>query len=127
VARTLTYTKPHKLSLLHDQLLAAGVNLVLVEGRGDDIMLTVADNQPEAAVDAVVAAHDASVLSLSEQAARNLDDARADLRDQYASAIDRLDGIVANGATYTAAQVRDAVVDLARILRAALKLLRQVM
>lgn len=62
--KTLTYTRPHDLGRLHDELLAAGVPLPLVngctpvQGRGDEIMLTVPDDADEQLIAAVVAAHD---------------------------------------------------------------------
>jgi hypothetical protein len=49
-------------------------------------------------------------------------DALADVRAQFAQADLRLNDISANGATYTAPQVRDAMVDMARIIRRTLRL-----
>lgn len=48
----------------------------------------------------------------------------SDLATQYQAAIARLDAISTNGGTYTAAQVRDAVVDMARIQARMLKLVK---
>ncbi len=62
--KTLTYVWPHDLARLHDELLAAGIALPLVDGcspvqgRGDDIWITVPDDTDDAAIAAVVAAHD---------------------------------------------------------------------
>jgi hypothetical protein len=63
--RTLTYTRPHDLSRLHDELLAAGAIPLLtdkgttpVQGLGDEIYLTVPDDADEQAIAAIVAAHD---------------------------------------------------------------------
>jgi hypothetical protein len=62
--KTLTFVRPHDLGKLHDELLAAGVPLPLVngctpvQGRGDEIMLTVPDDADEQLIAAVVAAHD---------------------------------------------------------------------
>ena len=62
--KTLTYTRRHDLGRLHDELLAAGVPLPLldgctpVQGRGDEIILSVPDDADEQAIAAVVAAHD---------------------------------------------------------------------
>lgn len=50
--------------------------------------------------------------------------ALSDLQANYQVAITRLDDIVTNGGAYTAAQVRDAVIDEARILRRALRVVR---
>jgi hypothetical protein len=49
--------------------------------------------------------------------------ARTDLRDQAQAMKERLDVIVATGATFTAVQVKDAVIDLARIQRRILRYL----
>lgn len=78
--KRLSFTKPNNLSLLHDQLLEAipdlrpipnaqgrisdftgGVELepvMVVEGLGDEVWLTVPDTADENAIAAVVAAHD---------------------------------------------------------------------
>jgi hypothetical protein len=48
----------------------------------------------------------------------------SDLSTTATAALARLDDIIANGATYTAAQTRDAVLDEARVLRRLLRLLR---
>lgn len=50
--------------------------------------------------------------------------AAADLAAQYQAALTRLDAIIAAGSSLTAAQTRDAVVDVARIVRRALRLLK---
>ena len=122
----LTYRKPHKLSLLHDQLLAAGITPEYVGGTGDDITIDVQDAVAKAAVDAVVNAHDPAVITTGEQDEAEHETARDDLRAQYQTMLTRLDDIAANGSGYTAAQVRDAMVDLARIQRRVLRLLRHV-
>lgn len=70
--KRLHFVKPNALSILHDELVAAlpalrpvpvGADLrvspvMTVEGRGDDIWLTVPDDADAAAIGAVVAAHD---------------------------------------------------------------------
>jgi hypothetical protein len=124
MAQLFTYTKPNKLSLLHDQLIAAGVTPLRCEGLGDAISLTYPDGQAKPSVDTVVAAHDPSVLTADEMAVLETQTDRADISSQYAAAVTRLTAIVTDGSTYTAVQVRDAVVDLARIERAVLKLVR---
>ena len=71
--KRLHFAKPNNLSRLHDELLAAiptlrpipnarGENepVMAVEGRGDDIWLTVPDDADEAAIAAIVQAHDAT-------------------------------------------------------------------
>lgn len=47
-----------------------------------------------------------------------------DLEAQYAAAMTRLTDIVTNGPTYTQAQARDALVDLAQIVRRVLRYLK---
>lgn len=49
----------------------------------------------------------------------------SDVKDNYDIAITRLDTIIANGNTFTATQVRDAVVDLARIERRLLRFVKE--
>lgn len=70
--KRLTYTKPHQLSQLHDELLAAGITPKRVEGleagqtaeiseelvAGPILWLSVDDDVDEATIAAVVAAHD---------------------------------------------------------------------
>lgn len=50
--------------------------------------------------------------------------AQSDLASTYQSAVSRLDDIIANGSTYTASQVRTAVIDEAQIMRRLLRLLK---
>ena len=50
--------------------------------------------------------------------------ARIDLRTQADAALTRLDDIATNGGTYTATQTREAVLDLARVLRRTLRYTR---
>ncbi len=50
--------------------------------------------------------------------------AGSDLASQYAWAVSRLDDIVMNGGSYTTAQTRSAVLDLARILRKTIRLVK---
>jgi hypothetical protein len=64
---TLTYTKPHKLAQLYDELVTAipallpqdGVAILYVEGSGDDITISFPDDTgvTQAQVDAVVTTH----------------------------------------------------------------------
>lgn len=55
----LHFTKPHRLTKLHDELIAAGLTPERVEGTpdGSEAWITVADNIDPAAVTAIVAAH----------------------------------------------------------------------
>lgn len=60
------YNKVHDLNTLHDELQAAGLTPQHVEGRDDDIWITV-EPSDEAAVTTVVEAHDGSAsLSLTQ-------------------------------------------------------------
>jgi hypothetical protein len=132
--KTLAFHHPNTLPVLHDQLLAAlpglrgeaapGEPLLRVEGRGDDLWLTVPDETDDASVAAVVAAHVPASLPDERALTAERHGATTDLRDQYAAAVTRLDAIIANGGTFTAVQVRDAVVDLARTQRRELRFLR---
>ncbi len=56
--KTLRYSHPNLLARLHDELLAAGITPERVEGRGEDIWITVADGANEQTIAVVVAAHD---------------------------------------------------------------------
>lgn len=60
MSKQLQYVRPHLLSRLHDELVAAGIRPERVEGIGDEITLTVPDSQSEAPVAAVVQAHNAA-------------------------------------------------------------------
>lgn len=117
------YTKPHKLSLLHDELLAAGIAVERLEGLGETIWVTT----PAArnVVTPVVTAHDASILSAAEKVEEERSQAAQDLAGQFQAMMSRLDQIIADGASYTATQVRDAVIDEARIQKRTLRLIRR--
>lgn len=79
---------------------------------------------PEAAAHSALQAA-ATVVSTAAQD-RKIEQQAAidDLNAQYQAAMTRLDDIVTNGPTYTQVQSRDAMVDLARILRRSLRLQR---
>lgn len=64
---TLTYTKPHRLDALHDQLRAAGIRPERLTGLGDTLAIVVPDGTDEAAVRAVVDAHDPRALDAAAQ------------------------------------------------------------
>jgi len=77
--KTLQYSKPNNLSLLHDELLTAiptlapirdaegiGTPVMRVEGRDNDIWLIVPDDVDEVVVAAVIAAHDESAITNAE-------------------------------------------------------------
>jgi hypothetical protein len=57
VSKRHHYQKPHRLSKLHDELIAADISLESVEGIDEDIWLTVPDSQTKAPIDSVVSAH----------------------------------------------------------------------
>lgn len=71
----LTYVHPHKLSFLHDEILAAvpevapvdGQAVMLIQGNGETVTITVPDDLPEsvvAAITAVVETHDPLMESM---------------------------------------------------------------
>lgn len=61
----------------------------------------------------------------ADQAVKDARDAdNADLRSRVATAISRLDDIATNGGSYTNAQVRTAVVDMAQIMHALIREIR---
>jgi hypothetical protein len=78
----------------------------------------------QATLQAVIDAHDPDALTPQEAAAQERQAAETDLAGQYALAVQRLDAIVTTGPTYTGAEVRDAVVDLARIVRRLLRVVK---
>lgn len=53
-----TYTRPHRLEQLHDELVAAGLAVTTVEGDETTVWVSVPDTVPEPAVATVIAAHD---------------------------------------------------------------------
>jgi hypothetical protein len=124
--KRLRYTRAHKLNLLHDQLLAAGIALAgSPETTGPDaFMIPVQDDVADSVVEAIINAHDPSQPSVAEQIEQERNQASAALRTQYQQAMTRLTDIVQDGSTYTAAQQRDAIVDLARGQRALLALVK---
>jgi hypothetical protein len=79
----------------------------------------IADLPPEAAP--VVQAH----VAIPDPAVVERTAATSELRDQYAAMVTRLDALVTDATTTdTAAKVRQAVIDLARFQRRALRLLK---
>ncbi len=70
MTKQLHYRKPNRLPLLHDELQAAGVAPIRVEGLADDVWLTVEGDQDEPTVQAVVAAHDPTAEGEGEALAR---------------------------------------------------------
>lgn len=112
-------TKAVDLEQLQAQLQAAGIS---APGLGTDSggLFTYGPNgQP---VDLPETA--AAVVTAHTPEPREAAVAREDLSTQYTAAANRLDAIVADGAAYTAPQVRDAVVDMARIQRRLLRLVK---
>jgi hypothetical protein len=94
--RTILRTQPNQLQKLHEELLAAIPALApTVDAAGfkhavfdllgdeDDLTIIVPDTVTDAAVDAVLAAHDASTPSLTEQLAAAAKVDRATLVTQY--------------------------------------------
>ena len=64
------YTKPHRLSRLHDELLAAGITPLSVLGTDDQLEIDVPDDVTEASVTAVVNAHNPSAIDAAMVAAQ---------------------------------------------------------
>lgn len=67
--------------------------------------------------------HDSLMQNSSSLEAQKIA-SRDDLVAQYTIGVNRLNAIITNGPTYTAPQVRDAVVDLAKIQLQVLKLVK---
>ncbi len=124
-------TKAHKLTLLHDELLAAFPALretLRVEGPTPNdppntIRLTVPDGTDEAAIVAIIQAHNPAAQSVAEQQDAKRTTATTDLSGAATAALTRLDAIISDGGAYTAADVRTAVVDMARLQRHVLRYL----
>lgn len=68
------YTKAHVLPRLREQLEAAGVRVEHLEGRDQTLIVHAPDSVAKAAVDAVVAAHDAAALAAAEATQRQADE-----------------------------------------------------
>jgi hypothetical protein len=95
-----TYTVPVKIALLADQLVAAGIVPTLVEGTTTWVHI-VATDATTAAVDAVVAAHDPTALSVVEQTTASDGASLNDLVATYQTMVDKLNAIQADMATLT--------------------------
>jgi hypothetical protein len=123
--KRLRYTKTRKLSLLHDELLAAGVTPITVEEEADGAaVITVADEVQDSAVEAVVTAHNPALPSLAEQAATERTAAMQEVATQYQAALSLLTNFIDNAATMTAAERLEAQVNHARITRRLLRLVK---
>jgi predicted NAD/FAD-binding protein len=78
----LEYTVPHQLNALHDELIAAGIAPTYLgddpDNAPDGVVLEVPDGTAEAAVAAVIAAHDPAAVAAAKEAAQQATrDARA--------------------------------------------------
>jgi hypothetical protein len=127
VARTVSFTKPHRVPKLYDELRAAipavraptdgssDMSALIVAGDGVTVAVTVAETIPLDAVAAVVAAHDAATPGPSEaaQTARTANEsaARADLAGLL---------VKIEAGTITAAEQRRALARIVRLLLGAL-------
>lgn len=79
-------------------------------------------------VSTIVDAHDPSIGEAEDANALDLlNTTRSELVDQYQSGVTRLNAIITNGPTYTNVQIRDAVVDMAKIHLRMLKLMKMEM
>jgi hypothetical protein len=130
--KTLSFRHANTLSALHDQLLAAlpglrgeaapGEPLLRVEGRDDDLWLTVPDETDDAAVAAVVAAHVPTPLPDERALTAERHAATDNLRTRAAAALTRLDALNTDPTmTDTAAKVRQGLRDVAQIVHAMLR------
>lgn len=126
MTKRLEYTKAHHLSTLHDELVAAGIRpsyLATRPGTVFGIEMDVADDQDEAAVAAVVMAHDRAAAQAAWDAARQAEAAEDSALDQRIADLDA--ATAALQGTPTANQVRLALLDVARATRLALRLERR--
>jgi hypothetical protein len=124
MTKRLTYTKAHLLSSLHDELIAAGIAPTYLgdkPGTANGIEMDVADEQDEAAVAAVVAAHNRASAQAAWDAARQ---AEADDDTQARGLVAQLDDAItlASGAgTLTAAQMKAGLLLALRSIRLVVK------
>lgn len=120
MTKRLSYTKAHLLDALHDELIAAGIRPSYVgdqPGTANGIELDVADEQDEAAVAAVVAAHNRAAAQAAWDAARQ---AERDEDGQVRGLLSQLDDAiaVATGAgTLTGVQVKAGLALALRAIR----------
>lgn len=95
MTKTLAYTRPHSLTKLHAELLAAvpslrpqnGAAVMRISGNGTQLVLEVPDAADEAQIGGVVTAHDPTPLPVPPAPTFNGDDTP---RDQLASAVSDL-------------------------------------
>lgn len=111
---------------LHDAILATHPELAAtlrVEASADEVLLTLPDDVDPVPIEAIVAAHDGAAAQVARAAAATeRTAAETELRDQLQLALDRLAAIVNDpAATDTAAKVRTALLDVARIQRRILR------
>lgn len=120
MTKRLTYTKAHVLTTLHDELIAAGIYPTYLGDKpntANGIDLDVADDQDEAAVAAVVAAHNRAAAQAAWDAARQ---AETDDDTAVRGLLTQLDDAIttAQGAgTLTAAQVKGGLLLALRSIR----------
>lgn len=81
------YRVPNRLSRLHDELLATGIVPERVEGRGDNVWITVPDTVTKARVDSTVAAHTPLVYVTEEREKEQL--VKNDLLTLHAALTDK--------------------------------------
>lgn len=120
MTKRLTYTKAHLLTALHDELIAAGIHPTYVGGDPadpDGIVLELPDDADEAAVAAVVAAHDGAAATAAWDAARQ---AERDEDGAVRGLLTQLDDAIATASgagTLTAAQVKGGLLLALRAIR----------
>lgn len=121
--KRLTYTRPHLLAALHQQLIDAGLPPLRCEGgypdRPDDLALEYPDGVSAAAVAAVVAAHDKAAAQAADDAARRLE---ADDTTQARQVLAQLTATIDGWPTATNAQKLDATLLCLRVCRVLVRL-----
>jgi hypothetical protein len=125
-ALNLTGVRDYTLTgqMVGDRVLAVGVYAWDETAPAGEYQHKTLAPQQRVTIVAALDAHDPSGPSPAEQQQAERTAATTDVQATYQAAVTRLDAIIANGGTFTAAQVRDAVVDLARIQRRMLRLLK---
>lgn len=125
--RELAYARPRNLDRLHEELIAAGLPpaaCLAVAGEPDGVRLIYPDGVDEAAVAAVVAAHDRAAGDAADAAARAAEaQDRAELRGAVAALLADAARLEDGLQALTPAQLRPLLARTNRALAAALRTL----
>jgi hypothetical protein len=120
MSKRASYSQPHDLSALHDELIAAGIRPTYVGGSASDpdrFVLELPDDADEGAVAAVLAAHDKPAAVAKRQAAQQ---AERDEDTQVRGLVAQLDDAIATASgagTLTAAHVKAGLLLALRAIR----------